>query len=189
MRVAVLRVGQERHDALPDVFAIDLAVHVLGGHGAERHARPLDVALARQDVRRPDSVSAEIEAALPWMDGRFRVQIQAERGHAFAQPAHYPGRFRLVRQNGDEVVHVARVVLKTHIVLGDVIEAVEQHVRAELASQGANRQAYSSFVAVALDNLTPEPERARIGYRALNLSDQDVVLDAGEVAAESALRT
>lgn len=51
---AMLRVGDERHDALPHEIQIDFAVVVLGCHLFEGPARPLDVPLARQDVRRPD---------------------------------------------------------------------------------------------------------------------------------------
>lgn len=51
---AMLRVGDERHDALPHEIQIDFAVVVLGCHLFEGQARPLDVPLARQDVCRPD---------------------------------------------------------------------------------------------------------------------------------------
>ena len=54
MGAAMLRVGNERHDALPDALKIDIAVVVLGRHFPEGQARPLDVPLAWQDVRRPD---------------------------------------------------------------------------------------------------------------------------------------
>ena len=126
----------ERLRASAAAMPFDAAVAVqyrAAADALEGQARPLDVPLAWQDVRRPDSVAAEVDTALPGVNRGFRVQRQGQAIDRLAQLAHGLLGGRLVGQDGDEIIHVAHVVAQPHVVLGDVIEAVEHDVRGKLA--------------------------------------------------------
>ena len=69
---------------------------------------------------------------------------------------------RLVWNDGDEIIHVPDVEADAHVVLGDVIQAVRHDVRGKLAGQGADRQADAGLVAVAADDLAPQPEHVLV---------------------------
>ena len=70
----MLGISQERHHALSHVMQIRLAVIVHARQLLEVRARPLDVSLPGKNVRRPDSVTTEIHAALPWVNGRLGIE-------------------------------------------------------------------------------------------------------------------
>ncbi|TDQ40946.1 hypothetical protein DFR43_11431 [Tepidicella xavieri] len=130
-----------------------------------------------------DTIAAKINAARGRPYPALWVDAQTKRGKLQRNAPQQATGGILATNDGHHVVHVAYVVAHAKVILDFVIDDIEQDIGGQLAGQRTNWQT-DAAKAIAAIHRTQQGKNAIIAHDARHLTQQHIVVDAGEVALD-----